>query len=184
MITFDHGEKIKYVAKRHNAAFMLEVVFLIIAAIFPYFASLKGLTDWLINLFNPNLGNHFFLLLALYCLWLLFIWILFFIAWSDYYLDVWIITDGRVIDIEQTGVFRRKINSYRLDKITNVAVIPREYLGKIFNYGDVVVNLNTELKKFVISEVPEPEKIKQIILDEQRAVLERLQKTIQFEAGK
>jgi hypothetical protein len=35
----------------------------------------------------------------------LFAWLFFFFSFIDYYLDVWIITSERIIDIQQNGFF-------------------------------------------------------------------------------
>ncbi len=184
MITYDKGEQIKYIARRHKVAFFIETIFLIIAALLPYLAYLHGLNFWLFDIFTPSVTNIFFLLLSLYGIWLTLLWVIFFIAWSDYYLDIWIITDGRVIDVKQKGVFHREINTFRLDKITDMILVEKNWLGKIFNYGDIHVTLAGQVHKFIIAEVPEPEKVKEQVINEQRASLERLKSTVQFEEGK
>src|SRR3989344_7930355 len=43
-------------------------------------------------------------------IYLMIIMLLMFIFWIDYYLDMWIITSERIIDIEQSGLFRREIS--------------------------------------------------------------------------
>ena len=40
----------------------------------------------------------------------LFIWLFFFFTFVDYYLDIWIITSERIIDIRQSGFFSRKVS--------------------------------------------------------------------------
>ena len=184
MITYDVGEKIKYIARRHEVAFFLQTVFLIVAAVLPYMVYNHGLSGWIADIFSPTAANLFFLLLALYILWLLVLWMLFFVAWSDYYLDVWIVTDGRVIDVKQTGIFRREINTFRLDKITDLIIAEKTWLGRAFNYGDIHVTLSGQVHKFVIAEVPSPEYVKERIMEEQRASLERLKSTVQFDERK
>lgn len=176
MITYDQDEKIISISRRHNLAFVLETIFLIIIAFLPYVAYRLQLTSWLINLFTGSQQETFFLSLALYTLWVLFLWILFFIAWSDHYLDTWIITDGRIIDVEQMGVFRRKINTFRLDKVTNLQILDKHWLGKVFDYGDIEVLLEGDSNKFIITEITSPERVREIILNEQKNALERLQK--------
>ncbi|HZS42979.1 MAG TPA: hypothetical protein VFA52_02045 [Candidatus Paceibacterota bacterium] len=181
MIQYDQGEKIKLVLKRYSLAFTLETLFLIIAAILPYIAYRSGLSLKVYDLFGVT-KSPLFLNIGLYMLWLLFVWILFFIAWSDYYLDVWIITDGRVIDVEQYGMFRRRINYYRLDRVREVELIKTKGLAKVFNYGTLLVKMEGE--QFIIEEVKEPEKIKDLILNERREILSRLNRNMEFEAGK
>jgi len=42
--------------------------------------------------------------------------------WTDYYLDIWIVTNMRVIDMEQKSLFHRQTSTFRLDKIQDVTV--------------------------------------------------------------
>ena len=43
----------------------------------------------------------------------LFLWIYTFIIWVDYYLDIWIITTERIINVEQKGLFVRNVSELR-----------------------------------------------------------------------
>ncbi len=181
MIAYDKGEKIVKIVRRHSLAFTLETLFLIIAAILPYVAYLKGFDATVISFFNIS-NNPFFLNAALYTLWLLLLWILFFIAWSDFWLDAWIITDGRIIDVEQYGIFRRRINYYRIDKIQKINIFDRTKLEKSMNYGTLLINLGED--SFKMEEIKEPENLQELILGEQKKILNRLKTTVTFEEGK
>ena len=57
----------------------------------------------------------------------------------DYYLDVWIITSHRIIDINQNGLFSRVVAQYRLERIQNVTADVSGFLPTVFNFGDVKV---------------------------------------------
>src|SRR3989338_8127816 len=62
-----------------------------------------------------------FIGLILYALVLYFLFVIFlaFRLWIDYYLDMWILTDKRLIDIEQTGLFQRNIFEIRHNRRSN-----------------------------------------------------------------
>src|SRR5262245_22146810 len=49
--------------------------------------------------------------------WLLIVWMIFFGTWTDYYLDLWTITDKRIIAINQKGFFNRSVASFRLERL-------------------------------------------------------------------
>jgi uncharacterized membrane protein YdbT with pleckstrin-like domain len=51
---------------------------------------------------------------------MLVIWIYGFMIWIDYYFDIWIITSERIINIEQKGMFTRKVSELRFQKIQDV----------------------------------------------------------------
>ena len=179
MIAYDKDEKTVHVARRHKLAFSLEIVFLIIAAILPYVFYTSPLFSRFFGIITIS-DSSFFLIMALYMLWIFFLWMLFFIAWSDYYLDLWIITDGRVIDVRQVSTFKREINSFRLDKITKLEVVRPKGLGKLINYGSLIVTTEGESGGFVIEEVPNPSKVRDMIKKEQKNNLERFKGNVEF----
>jgi len=88
--------------------------------------------------------------------WLLLLWIAFFISWTNYYLDVWLITTKRVMSIEQTGLFRRTVSAFRRERIQDVTVSVNGIMAHLFNFGDVSVQTASESKPFVIHEAPRP----------------------------
>ncbi len=94
----------------------------------------------------------------------LLIWIYIFLIWIDYYFDVWIITDKRVINIEQKGLFMRHISELELSKIQDVTTETEGIIPSILNYGDVHIQTAGTVTRFVFWHVPDPYKIKGIIM--------------------
>ena len=74
------------------------------------------------------------------------VWVLFFIKWTDYYLDVFILTDRRVIYITQKGLFSRRIATSRLDRVQDVSAEVTGMMPTFLNYGDVHVQTAGEEK--------------------------------------
>jgi len=100
------------------------------------------------------------------------IWIIFFLLWVDYYLDVWIVTNLRIVNIEQKGLFSRTVSELELSRIQDVTT---EVLGMIptfLNYGDVFIQTAAEQERFLFRQVPDPYGIKDQImkLQKQRSV--------------
>jgi uncharacterized membrane protein YdbT with pleckstrin-like domain len=94
----------------------------------------------------------------------LFAWLFFFFSFIDYYLDVWIITNERIIAIEQKGFFSRTIAEQRLYRIQDVTSDLKGILPTILNYGEVHVQTAGEVQRFIFSQVPDPEGIRSIII--------------------
>jgi hypothetical protein len=86
-----------------------------------------------------------------------------FFIWVDFYLDMWIITDKRVLDIEQLGLFRRSISEFTLNNIQDVSVSINGISATIFKYGDLSVQTAGE-NSFSIRDIPYPETVKDIIM--------------------
>jgi uncharacterized membrane protein YdbT with pleckstrin-like domain len=95
---------------------------------------------------------------------LLFIWLQFMTAFTDYFLDIWVVTDKRIIDIEQKGLFNREFSEFRLERIQDVTVEVRGILPTLLHYGDVHVQTAGEAREFIFLQVPYPHKIKNRIL--------------------
>jgi hypothetical protein len=96
--------------------------------------------------------------------YLLFIWLFFFFSFIDYYLDVWIITNYRIIDISQEGFFARTISEQYLEKIQDITSEVKGFFPTVFKYGNVYIQTAAEVSRFFMLEVPNPEKIRDIII--------------------
>jgi hypothetical protein len=81
----------------------------------------------------------------------------------DYYLDVWIVTNYRILNTEQRQLFSRIIAEHDIDKIQDVAAEIIGMLPTFLNYGDVHVQTAAEKSFFTFEQVPDPIKIKQTI---------------------
>lgn len=99
---------------------------------------------------------------------MLAVWIYGFMIWIDYYFDVWIITSERIVNIEQKGMFTRKVSELRFQKIQDVTAEVIGFLPTIINYGDVKVQTAGEESEFVFRTVSDPYGIKNIIMDLQK----------------
>jgi hypothetical protein len=94
----------------------------------------------------------------------LFIWLFFFFSFIDYYLDVWIITSERIINIEQKGFFSRVISEQKLFRIQDVTSEVNGLFPTIMNYGDVFVQTAGTKVRFKFREVPNPNNVRDTII--------------------
>jgi len=94
----------------------------------------------------------------------LFIWSFFFILWLDYYLDVWIVTNERIINIEQHGFFSRKISELKLTKVQDVTSEIIGVIPSLLNYGNIYVQTAGEKERFKFNQIPDPNYVKNRIV--------------------
>jgi len=101
-------------------------------------------------------------------LWWWAVWTGSFLAFANYYLDVFIVTNERVIHIEQLGLFRRRIAELRLERVQDVTIEQLGVLPTLFHFGTVRVQTAGEAGAFVFSSIPRPIQVKEMIMAAQR----------------
>ena len=160
MINISTGEKVVFEIRRHWYYFLSEIFFLIIVALLPLvvFIALFWLGLFVI------ISKLFSLFLFLSLGWWLIAWFWFFIIWTNFYLDVWVVTDKRIIDVEQFSLFSRDISEIRLDKIQDVTIEVKGFLPTMLHFGDIHVQTASAGREFIIRNVPNPYQAKDKIL--------------------
>lgn len=88
-----------------------------------------------------------------------------FIIWIMYYLNIQIITNLRIVDIDQVGLFHHEMSELHIDKIEDVTSQVQGVIGTIFDYGDVYVQTAAAIDKFEFTNVPHPARLEKLILD-------------------
>lgn len=158
----DPDEKIIKVLHRHLLTIVIGVTMTLITILLPvafYFIFQEFLSFIIAEV--PYF--HFFIFFS--GIYILFIWLRLFLLIADYCLDVWIITDKRVVDIIQSGLFKREVSECRLDRIQDVTTRVEGLSPTIFDFGDVHIQTAGAIKEFVFRQVPDPYGIKNLLLD-------------------
>jgi len=86
----------------------------------------------------------------------LFLWLVLFNTWVNYYLDMWVLTNQEIIDAKQKGLFNRSVARQPLNRVQDVKAISKGYCQTFFHYGNVEVQTAGENKNFIFEEVPNP----------------------------
>ena len=149
MIHLDKEEKIEIIIRKHWFVFFSESIVFVIMAAAPLMLSLD---------FNFNFFPF------IYLTWLLILWIILAREWTDYYLDALIITNKRIIDVEQKGLFRREIASCFLENIQDVTTNISGVIATFLDFGDLSIQTAGERREFTVHWAKSPDKAKQIIL--------------------
>lgn len=119
---------------------------------------------YLANKFFILKGNNLNLVVFLLNFYFLFIWYFLFKTLTDFYLDTWIVTDHRILEIHQLGLFKRDISELRLSKIQDVSVKIQGFLPTFFNYGRVTIQTAGVIPEFTFEQIPGPQQVKDKIL--------------------
>jgi len=165
MILNQHfNEKILLVARRHWIVILTGLSIFIILA-FIGIIILTIIKNYIGQ--NPNLANWANLIWLIMILYFHFILISAFKFIVDYYLDTWIITNERIIDIQQLGFFNRSVSEFKISKVQDVTVQIKGIIPTFLNYGDVKVETAGESSsEFIFYQIPNPTKAKEIILQQ------------------
>lgn len=92
------------------------------------------------------------------------IWLMYFHAFTDYHLDVWIVTSQRILDIQQHGLFNRIVAELNMAKVEDVTSEIRGKVATVLGYGNIYVQTAGEQHRFIFQQVPHPQKIAELIL--------------------
>jgi len=104
------------------------------------------------------------LVVVIASMYFLSVWLFAFMEFTDYYLDTWIITNERILNNEQEGLFKRTESELDLVSIQDTTAETHGFLQTIFTFGNVVIQTAGEKERFVFKNVDNPEKIKAIIM--------------------
>lgn len=170
VVHLEDNEKVLYTARKHWFIFVAESFFTLILALVPLviFIVPENLRQFLVEVLHFG-GNREALFLLFWSLWILALWIVFVICWTDYYFDVWYVTDHRIIDVEQEGLFSRKISSFRFDQIQDVTVEVSGLLATLIGFGTVKISTAGE-ETFIFQGVAHPHFLKDRIMTEHHRV--------------
>lgn len=110
-------------------------------------------------------GMYFALFIMGAGLFFLFGLLFLFQYFLDYWCDVFIVTDKRILDIEQKGLFSRTVSELRLYRTQDVTTEIKGILHSLFDYGDVFIQTAGEKQRFIFEDVPHPTQIAKLILE-------------------
>lgn len=161
MITLHANEKIELIIRKHWFVIIQHIIAFIIILVAP--AAVLFIIPLILAQLNidPNaVGPFIDFLLSLYILIPLGY---LFLMWTDYYLDLWIITNERIIDIEQRGLFNREISEIPLHRVQDVTLEIQGPVETLLDFGTIKVQTAGE-QHFEIRFVPHLYEAKEIIL--------------------
>ncbi len=78
-------------------------------------------------------------------------------SWTSYYLDLWILTDRRIILIDQVTYFNRKVSNFRLERLQDINVTISGLIPTLLNYGTLrAQTASASENNFISYNLPDP----------------------------
>jgi uncharacterized membrane protein YdbT with pleckstrin-like domain len=135
-ITIDANEKILLTLRRHWIILIRDTAGTIIFGIAPFlmFPIILSAGPFSIPFTLPTHSVSF-----ISSLWLLIVWLALSVQWTNYYLDLWIITDRRVLSLDQIGLFQRRVTVWNMEHIQEVTTIIENPLQAFLGYGTIEI---------------------------------------------
>jgi uncharacterized membrane protein YdbT with pleckstrin-like domain len=163
MIPLSPDEKIHHIVRKHWFILFRDIIGSIFLFAIPFVAYMLFPREGVAltpetTLSLPTISSNLIFLLS--SAWTLLWWTRLVAIWTDYYLDTWVVTNKRIIDIEQKGFFSRQVSSFRVDRIQDVTVDTHGIIATLLHFGNIHVQTAGAGQKFVIHGIPNPDELK------------------------
>lgn len=155
-------EKIICRLRRHWFTFLPAIGFLILLLAVPfglYWMISANFSGWLTS------ATGYPLLVLFGCIYYLSVILYFFSYFVTFYLDVLIMTNDRLVDIDQNSLFSRTVAEVDLYQVQDASSEVSGVFATLFNYGNVIIQTAGALPKFTLHNIPHPHNIREMILD-------------------
>lgn len=165
MIEFQPNETVIISARKHWLIFMLESAGLILSTLLPIAGAI------IIRISSPDfvqytLGVQVFYQIVIFitAAWWLAMFMAFAAMFTNYYLDILIVTNQRVIDVEQLGLFARDVTSAPLQNIEDIKVEVVGILPSLLDFGNLHIQTAAAMREIVIYGIHHPNKIRDAVI--------------------
>lgn len=165
------GERVIRIVRKHWFVLLASLVPFVILAWIPTFvpgfvAGLAGANQAVVDslAFLTPENKWFRLFLGV---WWLMLWLGAYTAFTQYYLNHWIVTSLRVVRVRQFGFFSREVASFLLVRVQDVTVDVHGIFADLLGYGGVrVQTAGTDSKYFIISDIEDPQGMRDLIMSQ------------------
>lgn len=164
-IVFEQSEKVLKVIRKHWFIIVAELFAVFVMLLAPFFIlflftviPIEGIPA------NLHLDTYLPFIIFAISLWSLFALMTGFMIWTHYYLDLWIITDRRIIVVDQIHFFSRKVSSFRLERLQDIKFSINGLIATFLKFGTIRAQTASAIEgSFKTSGLPDPRELQSII---------------------
>lgn len=135
-------EKVDIVIRRHWIAFVFLAVYALGWVVLS--CIVLGVLGWI--------ASSVLILSAFWMYYLLFLYV----SWINYELDVFILTNNRIVCVEQKTFLNRTVWETTLDKVQEVSIETKWLLANLFNFGTLKIMTSGSTPSFDMPFSPDP----------------------------
>lgn len=173
-IHLEGGENVLKVVRRHWFILAVELFGIVLLACLPavILLAFSFVPADIATLESVRPAGHPAIVSYLTAGWFLICIMLGYTAWTHYYLDLWVITDRRIIVVDQRGFFSRNVSSFRLERLQDIEFYVNGIIATFLNYGTIKMQTASAFESnFRTSGLPDPRGLQSMI---QQAMDQRL----------
>lgn len=170
-IQLEADERVLMRIRKHWFLILTQMLLIVLSALLPFFLYVT-----LVGTYTPETEEGTLFgraLVTLYAGWLLVMWMALFSTWTNYYLDVWTVTNKRLIAVDQRGFFFRTTASFRLERLQDIIVSVDGIIATLLDYGSLEIQTAGDEKNFKAYGLPSPGDIKATILSSADTLIAR-----------
>ncbi len=101
---------------------------------------------------------------AILGVWLLIAWTSAWGIFTRYFLNVWVLTNQRIVNIKQSAFWRREVSSLLLPRVQDVTTDVSGVIPSLLGFGTIKVQTAGDEVDFIMRGIPRPEQMRDIIL--------------------
>ncbi len=145
---YEPGEKIIFLLRAHPFT-QLKYIFHIAIIVFIIIIFNFIFKEYL-SLYQLFIFNLFTIIFIFTYIWVIFL---------NWYFNVGIITNKKVVDIDFHGIIYKEITTTKLDNIEDITNKSSGYFGSLFNYGSIFIQTAGNKINIEFDNVPYPDEI-------------------------
>ncbi|MEY3783890.1 MAG: hypothetical protein RLZZ230_212 [Candidatus Parcubacteria bacterium] len=172
-IQLDAEEVVLKTVRKHWFIIVTELFGVFSMFLFPFFILfIVAIFPNLLDSLNLNLAHYTALISFAIAGWSILTLMSGFMIWTHYYLDHWIITDRRIILVDQVAFFNRNVSMFRLERLQDIKFSIDGVIPTFLNFGSLKAETagNSE-SNFSSTGLPDPRGLQAII---QKAMDDRI----------
>lgn len=157
----DDHEKILYLLRRHaitNVGWIFGAILMFVAPLVLMLLSINYSFD--VSSIFPFKYQYIFVLI-----WYLITVVFALESFLDWYFNVYIVTDKRIVDIDFWGLLYKNVSEATYANIEDVTYSTGGVLQTMFNFGSITIQTAAEQREFEFDGVPNPAEVYDKITD-------------------
>ena len=165
MIEFQPNETVLCSARKHWLVFVLESAGLILGVFLPVGTTVFiGISASHFIQSTLDIGTFYQTAIFITAAWWLVVLMIGAAMFTNYYLDILIVTNQRIIDVEQLGLFARDVTSAPLQNIEDIKVEVIGILPSLLDFGNLHIQTAGTIQQMTIYGIHRPNTIRDQIV--------------------